>query len=90
MRFSPLLLAPALSSALLLPPGLNHGKIQAENLEVTADSFSRLIRVPCDSCPYKDENVATDLVSRPFIVSFQDDGAMWFQVHPWLIARLGL
>lgn len=64
MRYSPLVLAPALSSALLLPPGLNPttSDIKTDDIQIAAEYVSKLVRVQCDGCPYKDDGVATDLI----------------------------
>jgi hypothetical protein len=68
MRFNPFLLlaqAAALTSAFLIPPDLDSLAVPADigaGLSLTESSLSRIVRVPCDGCKYKEADVATDLI----------------------------
>ena len=72
--------AAALSAAFLVPPGISDKEIEEFGIptdfsidEVLAEpgqaagtaSVSRLVRMPCDGCAYKEEGMETDLVSFP-------------------------
>jgi hypothetical protein len=73
MRFSPLLLLPALSSAFLVPPEISDKDLKDLTLVEPVDigaglamsemSMSRIVRIPCDGCPVKEAGVDTDIVS---------------------------
>jgi len=68
MRSSTLLwAAPALSAAFLLPPNMNPEVVPAGlavplDLAISDVSISRILRLDCDGCPYKEEGVETDLI----------------------------
>lgn len=77
MRFSPLLLlgqAAALSSAFLVPPQISDAELKklafpidiGAGLVLSEVSESRIVRIPCDACTYKEAGVATDLVGFCF------------------------
>ncbi|KAF8543268.1 hypothetical protein BDD12DRAFT_821522 [Trichophaea hybrida] len=73
MRFSPLLLlaqAAALSTAFLVPPEITDDQLKAlqlpidigQGLALSKVSTSRIVRIPCAECSYKEKDVTTDLV----------------------------
>jgi hypothetical protein len=72
MRFSPLLLlahAAALSSAFLLPPEISEADLKklslidiGAGLALSKMSMSRIVRIPCEGCTYKEAGVDTDLI----------------------------
>ena len=72
MRFAtPLLLLPALTSAFLIPPHFTDEELQelsmpidlGAGLAMAQATMSRIVRIPCDDCPFPDAGVETDLVS---------------------------
>lgn len=73
MRFATplLLLGPALASAFLIPPQFTDEELQelsvpidlGAGLAMSKATMGRIVRIPCDNCPFPDAGVETDLVS---------------------------
>jgi hypothetical protein len=74
MRFSPLILlaqAAVMTTAFLIPPEFSEDQLKelmmpidiGAGLALSKMSMSRIIRIPCEGCPVKEEGVSTDLVS---------------------------
>ncbi|KAI5817633.1 hypothetical protein BZA77DRAFT_386591 [Pyronema omphalodes] len=73
MRFSPLILlaqAAVMTTAFLIPPEFSEEQLKelmmpidiGAGLALSKMSMSRIVRIPCEGCPVKEEGVSTDLI----------------------------